>query len=213
MNTRSLIELAFLFPIVLMSLSCHEFAHGWMALRRGDSTARDVGRLSINPIAHIDLVGTLLLPGICLIMGMPLIGWAKPVPVDVRRLHRGRQDLALVALAGPVSNFLIALASTLILGLVLHNAPQNQASFYVQMALILLVQFNLALGVFNLLPVPPLDGFNIVQGVLPDRLVLRIAPFSRGISLVLLGLVLIGGLSFLTTPIHFLFEKLIWMIE
>jgi Zn-dependent protease len=161
-------RLTLLIPL-LLSLSVHEWAHAWAAWRLGDDTARLQGRLTLNPIAHIDPVGTLLLP----LLGVPF-GWAKPVPVNPIRFDRRvslRTGMMLTAAAGPLSNIVIALASAVLLALTIHFQPDlarpDSAAFRLLYTLVFL---NVILAVFNLLPIPPLDGSRVADGLVPDRL-------------------------------------------
>jgi Zn-dependent protease len=153
--------------IVLLSLTVHEAAHAWTADRLGDPTARLLGRISLNPIVHIDVIGTIVLPLLAVISGFPVIGWAKPVPVNISRLRRHRQDFMLVAAAGPASNILIAIAA----GILMRIVPQGSlgGSPYLDLHTVLYVagQINIFLAVFNLIPIPPLDGGNVLAGLLP----------------------------------------------
>jgi Zn-dependent protease len=160
------------FVVLLFSLSVHEAAHAWTAERLGDPTGRQLGRVSLNPVVHIDPIGTLLLPLIAMVTGAPLIGWAKPVPVSTRQLRRYPRDFMLVAFAGPASNLLLAaLASVALRAMPGHasvggmdvGAPLTQLAT-------MAFQLNLLLAVFNLVPVPPLDGSNILGGVLRGAL-------------------------------------------
>jgi Zn-dependent protease len=152
--------------ILLASLTVHEAAHAWTAFQLGDPTARDLGRLSLNPIRHIDPIGTLLLPIIALSSGAPIIGWAKPVPVDIRRVRGGRQGFLWVAAAGPISNLLLAGVASLLLRTMLSGDTSEGVS---PMALMIYraLQLNVLLAVFNMLPIPPLDGGNVLAGLLP----------------------------------------------
>lgn len=159
--------------VLLFSLTVHEAAHAWSADRLGDSTARALGRVSLNPAVHIDPVGTLLFPLIALLTNLPLIGWAKPVPVDIRQLSGNwRRKYMLIAAAGPGSNLVMALAAAVLLRLVDGGAEPVDGvavaapvSALLQMA----VFVNVLLAVFNMVPVPPLDGGNVLSGLLPPR--------------------------------------------
>lgn len=174
------------FPVFVLSVVVHECAHGWMALQCGDPTARDRGRLTLNPIRHIDPVGSLLLPiGLALLRSPILFGWAKPVPVDWSRLNDLRNDPVKVAMAGPASNFVLAL---LFAGL-LRLAPETGFFAPVRDLAFGGVLFNCALGLFNLLPIPPLDGSWVLMRFLPLRFVVRVQQF-RFVGLALVALLL-----------------------
>lgn len=188
----------FLVPVWL-SLSVHEWAHAFAAFRLGDDTAARLGRLTLNPVAHIDPIGTLLLP----LMGVPF-GWAKPVPINPNRFHRGvtlRAGLVWTAAAGPLSNVVLAVASAAGLVAVARLAPDNAAA--VSLLEILLI-VNVALAVFNAVPIPPLDGSRIVEGLLPDRLrpgwdaFCSLAPFAL---VALIAAPWLFGVSILSAPI------------
>jgi Zn-dependent protease len=186
--------------VLLFSLTVHEMAHAWTADRLGDPTARLLGRVSLNPIVHADPVGTVLFPLIAMLSGVPLIGWAKPVPVNITRLRHHRRDYMLVAAAGPASNLIMAVAASLALAampvspVVLGepNVTAPLATFF-RMAL----QLNLLLAVFNMLPIPPLDGGNVLSGLLPWRFAHwfdQIRPYG---FLVLYALILTRGYDYL----------------
>ncbi len=155
---------------VIFAITVHEVAHGWVAKRYGDNTASLLGRLTLNPIKHIDLLGTIIIPGLLLISGTGFIfGWAKPVPVDPRNFKNPRQDMAIVALAGPISNLLMAVGWALIARLGVTIGAQTEA---ISLPLIYTgvagISINLVLAMLNLLPIPPLDGSRILSGILPN---------------------------------------------
>ncbi len=155
---------------VVFAITAHEVAHGWVAKKYGDNTASMLGRLTLNPIKHIDLIGTLIIPGLLLITGTGFIfGWAKPVPVDPRNFKNPRQDMAIVALAGPISNLLMAVAWALIARLGVTVGAQAE---FISLPLIYTgiagISINLVLAMLNLLPIPPLDGSRILSGILPN---------------------------------------------
>jgi Zn-dependent protease len=153
---------------VIFAITVHEVAHGWMAKKYGDNTASAQGRLTLNPVKHIDLVGTILLPGLLLLTGTGFIfGWAKPVPVDARNFKNPRKDMAVVALAGPISNLLMALAWALLarIGVLLGVEFISLPFIYTGIAGI---SINLVLALINLLPIPPLDGSRVLTGILPS---------------------------------------------
>jgi len=159
---------AWVLPVIL-AVTLHEAAHGWMAERFGDPTARVSGRVTFNPLKHIDPWGTLLLPGLLLLVHSPvLFGYAKPVPVDFRRLRPPRLGMLAVAAAGPGMNFLLALGSALLLHLDAAVAPERAPWLYANLSRSLVV--NCALGVFNLLPILPLDGGRVLRSLLPEAL-------------------------------------------
>jgi len=148
-----------LIPALVFSLSFHEFAHAWMAYRLGDSTAARMGRLTLNPMSHLDPIGSLAL----LLMGF---GWAKPVPVDPRYLENPRQDMVKVAAAGPISNIILAIIAALVLRLLFDT---NLLSNSIKTFFIIFMQINITLAVFNLLPVSPLDGSQILSPFLENK--------------------------------------------
>jgi Zn-dependent protease len=170
----------------LFAISVHESAHAWTANRRGDPTARMLGRVTLNPIKHIDIFGTVILPAIALISHIPVIGWAKPTPVDPRNFKNPVLDDILTAVAGPVSNFLVATLAVLALGAIkLSSTVGRQLVFgipngwipagdsaLVPLCLLLyeLMEINIILAVFNLIPVPPLDGSHVVRHFMPARM-------------------------------------------
>jgi Zn-dependent protease len=154
---------------VIFAITVHEVAHGWVAKRYGDNTAFVQGRLTLNPIKHIDLFGTIILPGLLLITGTGFIfGWAKPVPVDARNFKKPLQDMAIVALAGPVSNLLMAVIWALITRLgVIIGAGAEAIALPLIYSGVAGISINLVLALINLLPIPPLDGSRILTGILP----------------------------------------------
>ncbi len=178
-------------PPVLLAITLHEVAHGWMAKRLGDETAARLGRLSLNPLRHIDPVGTVLVPGLMLLLGGVVFGWAKPVPVDTRRLRHPREGMALVAVAGPAANLVMAgvWALAVRFSLDYYSALPWLGVPLFHMGLIG-ISVNVLLAVLNLLPVPPLDGGRVAVGLLPHRLAFglsRIEPY--GFWIILAGLV------------------------
>jgi Zn-dependent protease len=160
-----------LIPALVFAIVCHEVAHGWVALMLGDPTAKERKRLTLNPLRHVDPVGTILLPGALMLAGAPAFGWAKPVPVNKWRLRNPRFGMMAVAAAGPLTNIVLAVVGAVIWGLALvgHPAPQGIVGQVAVQSLSLFIQINLFLALFNLLPIPPFDGSHIVEGLLPDR--------------------------------------------
>jgi Zn-dependent protease len=187
------------FGVLLLSLTIHEAAHALTADRLGDPTARSLGRVSLNPIVHIDLLGTIVLPILAIVSHLPIIGWAKPVPVSLRNLRHPERDFAIIAAAGPISNLLQAIVAALILRVV---APSD---VYVSQSLLpsvlfLAIQVNLLLAFFNLIPVPPLDGGNVLMGLLPTRLAIAYSQLRQYGFLILYALLLTGIASALIMP-------------
>jgi len=199
----SLSELIILLPVILISLTFHEFAHGWVAYRLGDNTAKNLGRLTLNPLAHIDPVGFLM-------MILFKFGWAKPVPVNPQNLQTDpARGMMLVSLAGPTANLVVALAASLLLGLgVLQSIPYAD---YVAYLLYLTLQINVILAIFNLIPVPPLDGSKILAGLLPGQ-----AQFIYGMEtygmIILMILLFTGILGKILWPLVSLVTKIFLMI-
>jgi Zn-dependent protease len=175
---------------VIVAITFHEAAHGWVAERFGDPTARLLGRVTFNPIKHVDPVGTLLLPGLLLLFKAPfLFGYAKPVPVNFARLNHPKRDMIWVALAGPGVNIALALGSALALRLV--YPPSSEVTDWLSQNLINSIQINVLLAVFNLLPIPPLDGGRVLTVLLPQPYSLRFARIERYGLVILLGLLFV----------------------
>ncbi len=179
---------------VIFAITVHEVAHGWMAKRYGDNTAFSQGRLSFNPIHHIDLVGTVILPIVCLVIGGIIFGWAKPVPVNGRNFKNPRQDMAMVALAGPVANLLMALGWALIarLGVTINIESFTLPAVYMGMAGI---SINLVLALLNLIPLPPLDGSRIITAFLSHKMAYQYNQLEPYGFYVLLALMYLGVLG------------------
>ena len=173
---------------VLLAITLHEAAHGYVAWRLGDDTAWRQGRVSFNPLRHIDPMGTVAVPAMLLLVGSPfLFGWAKPVPVVFGRLRRPRRDMVLVAAAGPCTNLLLATCSALLF----HALPflPEAVTGWVASNLLNAILINLVLAIFNMMPLPPLDGGRIAVGLLPGALARPLARLERFGFLILIGLV------------------------
>jgi Zn-dependent protease len=186
-----------LVPVVL-AITVHEVAHGWVALRFGDRTAQMLGRLTLNPFKHIDPVGTVLIPGMLLLLHAPLFGYARPVPVDWRNLHHPKRDMAVVAAAGPAVNFLMGIGWALFIRAGLLLGESGLALIYMGVAGIFI---NTILMVLNLLPLPPLDGGRVLTGLLPGRWAWyfsRIEPYG---FLILVALLVTGLLGYIMWPV------------
>lgn len=178
---------------VLLAITLHEAAHAYAAWRLGDDTAYRLGRVSLNPLNHVDPFGTIIMPGILLISGAPfLFGYAKPVPVNFRRLRDPRRGMVLVAAAGPLMNLALALASAVLLRVWLGTTGlwEGWASENLQNAL----QLNLVLAVFNMIPLPPLDGGRVAVGLLPRALAIPLARLERWGMFIILGLLVLPAL-------------------
>ncbi len=191
--TNTLYEIATIIIPLVLAIVFHEVAHGWAALALGDPTAKERRRLSLNPIRHVDPIGTLVLPGMLKLIGAPVFGWAKPVPVDKERLRNPRFGMMAVAAAGPGTNFVLAALAAVALGLLVRGVEIGTTPGAVtQFAVANLNNFimiNIFLAMFNLLPVPPFDGSHIVEGLLPRRaaeVFERLRPLGFPLLLILL---------------------------
>jgi len=199
----SFTEIVIAFIVLLFSLTVHESAHAWTADRLGDPTARLLGRVSLNPIVHADPIGTVLFPLLAYVSNVPLIGWAKPVPVNVRRLRHQRRDYVLVAAAGPASNLVLAVAAALLLSaLPVSPVILGEPNVSAPLASLLSrgVQTNLLLAIFNMLPIPPLDGGNVLSGLLPVNLAMRFDRIRPYGFLLLYALMFTNGFQYFVLP-------------
>jgi Zn-dependent protease len=191
------------FIVLLFSLTIHEMAHAWTADRLGDPTARLLGRISLNPIVHADPLGTIVLPLVSLFTNAPLIGWAKPVPVTLRYLRHPRRDYILVAAAGPASNLVLAVFAAILLSILPispHTLGESNVSVPIAAILSRLMALNVLLAVFNMIPIPPLDGGNVLGGLLPLNLAVlfnKVRPYG---FVLLYALVLSGGFEMIVLP-------------
>ena len=198
----SVISQIFIYAIpILLAVSLHEAAHGWIAHLLGDPTAKRLGRLTVNPLKHIDPIGTIAVPLVLIyVTGIPF-GWAKPVPVDVSNFQHPQKDMALVALAGPASNFFMAICWMLIMIFALKVLPPSSFAVILKEMAKMGVLFNVVLMVLNLLPVPPLDGGRIVTGVLPFKIAVVFARYELIGMLLVIFLLASGFLGKILMPI------------
>ena len=198
------------FILLVVSLSVHEAAHAWSAEKLGDPTARTLGRVTLNPAAHVDPIGTILFPLLAMASNLPLIGWAKPVPVGIQNLRGNwRQKFMFIAAAGPASNVLMALAGAAVLWIVSGGPPLQVAQGLLGQILFSFVQLNLLLAVFNMVPVPPLDGGNVLAGLVSGPIAEaldRIRPYG---ILILYALMFLGVFSRVIYPVVLALEDLL----
>ena len=185
------------FLVLLFSLSVHEAAHAWSASQLGDDTARRQGRVTLNPVVHADPIGTLLLPLIAMVSGAPVIGWARPTPVNTRNLREPRRDHILVTAAGPVSNLLIAFAAAAAMRAGIGG------SGWLDLLVVEALSLNVLLAVFNMLPIPPLDGGQILMALLPRSVSMRLGFLYEYGFLILMGLLVTGVLGSLIEPPYY----------
>jgi Zn-dependent protease len=189
-NIDDILFLASIWVIpVLLAITMHEAAHGWAAWKLGDDTAKLMGRVTFNPLAHIDPFGTIILPAILISAGGILFGWAKPVPVNFGRLGRPRRDMVLVAAAGPAINIGLAIVSAVALNLLPFVGPTFGE--WLGRNLINSININLLLAIFNMMPLPPLDGGRVAVGILPRPLAIQLARLERYGLFILIGLIFI----------------------
>jgi Zn-dependent protease len=226
MNSSHIAIIAIQFAVLLFSLSIHEASHAWMADRRGDYTARYLGRVTLNPIPHIDPIGTILFPLLQFFTNLPLIGWAKPVPVNPIHLRNPQRDQMFISLAGPVSNLLTGCIAFVLLVVLKMSLPQ--VSIYIlNMAatmnipaersilapivgiLFFALIINCALAIFNLIPIPPLDGHWILYGLLPANASAALERFGTYGFIILYALMLLGAFKFIFIPVGWMLGLLI----
>lgn len=210
LNNPIVMAAVLVIPLII-AIVFHEVAHGWTARALGDSTAAKLGRLSLNPIKHVDPFGTIIVPGMLMLVGGPVFGWAKPVPVIKGRLRNPRRDMMIVAAAGPGSNLVMAAIGAIVLGLVAPQAmldarstqeivwafaPFGIVAEFAAAMLLTFILINVFLALFNLLPIPPFDGGHIVEGLLPPRLAAQYAGMhSKALLIMILLIVVLPWIS------------------
>lgn len=213
MGNLDLVEVLIQLTVLIASLTVHEAAHAWASDRLGDPTARQLGRLSLNPAVHVDPIGTLLFPLISFVTSLPLIGWAKPVPVDPRYLKHPKRDFALIAAAGPASNLVMAIVGAAVLAMIPDTPPGdiagNALSGPLEALLRGFIVINVLLALFNMLPIPPLDGGNVLIGVLPDSAGKIVEGLRQYGFIILYALMLTGALNFLLGDLAFFLVRLL----
>ncbi len=199
------LEIVIQVAALLFAVSVHESAHGWMALRCGDTTARDLGRITLNPLKHVDLFGSLLVPALLAFTGAPVFGWAKPVPISLRGVRNPRKANLLISAAGPLSNFAVAVvgaAAFFVLRVLAPGGPELKTSIFYPLLLVALftVAVNVSLGIFNLVPIPPLDGFGVVESFAPAIWIRGVMWVRRYGFILLVVAIFTGGLSAVLGP-------------
>lgn len=221
------IEIAISLFVLLFAITVHEAAHGWAAKRMGDSTAFDLGRVSLNPLVHIDPIGTVVLPLMLVLIGAPAFGWAKPVPVNPYNLRHPRRDNLVISAAGPAANLLTSIGAMLLLLVLKFTVPGVRAflqspalfrailpqGFYPLQGLALILYFaviiNIYLAVFNMIPVPPLDGSGILLGVLSEKAAARYDKLRPYGFFVVLALLYLNVLDIIILPLNVLISLLL----
>jgi len=197
-------QLLLAMPVLLLSLSAHEFAHAWVALKQGDDTAYMLGRVTMNPAAHVDPIGTLLFPAIAILTGAPLLGWARPVPTNPRKYRRYKRGDILVSIAGVCANAILAVLFAIAFWIAVRMVPQGLAALETNAVLrlcIIGVFANIGLILFNLLPIPPLDGSHVFYHLLPPRAGAQYRQIYPYGFMILWLLVLTNALNFLSPAI------------
>lgn len=193
-----ILEIISIATILFFAVVVHEYAHGWVAYKLGDPTAKLAGRLTLNPVMHVDPVGTIFLPGVLIVLRLLglntfLFGWAKPIPVNFSRLNNPRRDMMLVGLAGPAVNVVLAVVASQ-----LTRFPMSLDAYkFVEAA----VFINLLLATFNMIPVPPLDGSRLVMGLLPRQLAVPYSQLERYGILIVMAFIYMGALDAVVLPI------------
>jgi Zn-dependent protease len=203
-DPQKTLEIVIQIVVLLFAVSFHESAHGWVAMKCGDNTARDLGRITMNPLKHLDPIGSLLFPAMLAFSGLPIFGWARPVPVSLRGVPNPRRANLLVSAAGPLSNVLLAVAFGFVVVILksffLGADPSLLRPLFLIAASSVLV--NASLAIFNLLPIPPLDGFGVVESLAPASALPAIIFLRRYGFFILVIAMFTGVLGFIMRPVQ-----------
>lgn len=209
----NILNILIAYIVLLFAITIHEAAHGWAAMKFGDATAYHMGRVTINPIPHIDPVGTVLFPLMMMFTGIPLFGWAKPVPVNPMNLRNPRRDNLWISAAGPLSNFAAATGFFILIRILkavnpqaFYTAPGLQGGFQLSQGLVMILFYgiliNTFLAIFNLIPIPPLDGSGVLMGLLSDEAAEKYDKIRPYGFLILIGLLVLGFFRIVFGPIQ-----------
>ena len=206
MNPEKTLEIVIQIVVLLFAVSFHESAHGFVAMKCGDNTARDLGRITMNPLKHLDPIGSLLFPAMLAFSGLPVFGWARPVPVSLRGVPHPRRANLLVSAAGPLSNLLLAVFfGAIFAAMGGREIPSKESSLYPLWLIVgLSVLVNVSLAIFNLLPIPPLDGFGVVESLLPPAALPAVIFLRRYGFIILVVAMFTGVLGMFMRPVQHL---------
>ncbi len=209
---RDILPIVIQFAAVMFAISVHEAAHAWTADRFGDPTAKLQGRVTLNPIPHIDLIGTIIFPLLLAVMGQPVFGWAKPVMVNPYNLRNPRRDHMFIAAAGPISNLVVAFTAIVLFLILKKLGLYVMAGGLIEVVaaiLFYLIIINVFLAIFNLIPIPPLDGSGILEGLLKGealRMYLSLKPYG---FIILIGIIYLGLFQFIAQPVFMLIRAIL----